>query len=85
MYFDFFANSFYQRKIGLLEPDEAILLEDLLIFRSWPITRHLWSRLKRGYAPDFVAHVDAIILQQGAVPPWRDFDYQASVFPELFA
>ncbi len=63
-------NSFYQRKLGVLDQDQAIFLESLPLL-SDGIGYQMWQNLRSEstYPKDFVDHVDQVIEHARLQPP----------------
>jgi len=66
-WFGFLQNSFYQRKIGLLDEEQIGFLNELPYFRQSHV-REFWDQHKSfgTYPEDFVAHVDSVIAKHDA-------------------
>jgi hypothetical protein len=64
-------NWFYQRSVGNLDSAMTTRLDELRIYRS-PIARDWWYRAgKRGFSPEFIAHVNRVLATRDA-EGWPD-------------
>ena len=61
----FLQNTFYQRKLGLLDEDQVGFLNTLPAFRIGHI-RQYWEqvRFSGAYPADFVSHIDSVLTKQ---------------------
>jgi hypothetical protein len=61
-------NMFYQRKLGLLDHDQSLLLESMRTLTGTEYGRNWWREYRTwGSLPcDFVAHVDAMVARHEA-------------------
>ncbi len=66
-WFGFLQNSFYQKKIGLLDEEQVGFLNELPYFRQQHV-REYWQQHKSfgTYPKDFVTHVDAVIAKHAS-------------------
>lgn len=63
MFLNHYQNTFYQLRVGALEPDQTGALDSMPILGAVPYYRKLWQTdLPKGpYNPEFIQHVDSIV------------------------
>lgn len=76
MFMNFYQDSFYQRKIGTLDSEQAGALDSFPMLKAVPIYMELWKVLRVGtFSDEFIEHVDSVLEQMDS-----DQDQKAQLF-----